>query len=61
MKIFLFTVFSLILGISLTSVAFADTVNVSIPEGTSDPGCESTTEHLQEKIQFEKDRLSKWL
>ena len=44
MKIFLFTVFSLILGISLTSPAFADTVNVSIPEGTSDPGCESTNE-----------------
>ena len=42
MKIFLFTIFSLILGIiSLTSIAFADTVNVSIPEGTSDPGCES--------------------
>ena len=37
--------------ISLTPAAFADTVNVSIPEGTSDPGCELTNEcYLPYKI-----------
>ena len=45
MKIFLIAFsFLLITIIGSTSLAFADTVNVSIPEGTSVEGCETTNE-----------------
>lgn len=45
MKIFTLIIFSFFIGLfGLIPITFADTVNVSIPEGTSDEGCESTNE-----------------
>ncbi|MDX1372978.1 MAG: hypothetical protein R3321_10935, partial [Nitrososphaeraceae archaeon] len=41
-----FVLFAIVVGITLTPAVFADhaTASVSIPEGTSVPGCETTNE-----------------